>query len=85
MLMKIISAKSRSIILIFIIGGLTSCGVETMDTNSAKSGENVYPLVPATVSDRENDTIITFDPKTYKESVTVIKYTNGQADTIQVD
>lgn len=33
---------------------------------------------------QEVDTIITFDPDTYSESMTIIRYINGQADTIKV-
>jgi len=38
----------------------------------------------STIAEQEVDTIITFNPKTFEESMTVIKYTNGKADTTQV-
>lgn len=86
---KIFLTKSVAIVLVLVLFCLISCGVETIDNdnnnnNNPKSTKPDSHSVPAKVVDQESDTIITFDPKTYKESMTVIRYTNGEADTIQV-
>jgi len=90
--------------------GFMSC--ETKTISPENSNNPVYPLIPAELVGQEIDTIITFNPDTYEESVRyeihdpakniqadtiitfdpetfdesmmVIKYTNGQVDTIKV-
>jgi len=79
--MKNFSLKCGAIIFALLLIGLTSCNVETAKNDPDAP---VYPLIPMKVVDQESDTIITFDPATYQESMTVINYKNGQADTVQV-
>ena len=49
--------------------GFMSCETKTEMDSLKNSKKTVYPLIPSELVGQEIDTIVTFDPDTYEESV----------------